>query len=432
MRIVYWIVGIGLALSIIGGAAYLGVAQNEPTVSDAPTAPITVAVSRGNVQKTVTAPGQLIGTREELLSMGVNGRLINLTVRPGTIVQAGDIIAQVDPAPFEEAVHIAQLQLSQAEAAYAQQLASADVAINGSEARVDSVRAQMPLLTAAEIDLAATQDAEARAAYEYQKAVDRHWEPPEVQEAYRQEWERAKQSVQIAQARYDEVLRQQWGVSQQVEALQAESEQAELTRQFLSTSGVDPLLETAVSQAEKALAATTLVAPFSGVVLDVYVKPGTAVATDQAIILLADPTQAEVRTTVIEEDLSLVQISQPAELFLDALPQLELFGQVSRIVPQRIVGEARPLYHVYITLDAPLPDATYPGMTADSAIVVAEEPNVLRLPRALVQARSDGTAVLDLWDNDSRTAKTVEVGLKGDIYITILSGLAEGDEVVGE
>jgi hypothetical protein len=241
-----------------------------------------------------------------------------------------------------------------------------------------------------------------------------------------------QQNVQIAQAQYDAVLSQQWGVSQQVQALRTDVEKAGLTAQFLQNAGVDPLLQTAVSQADKDVAATELVAPFTGVVLDVYVKAGTAVSGGEALILLADPTQGEVRTTVIEEDLSLVQVGQMAELFFDARPEVEVQGVVSRIVPQRVQNEARPLYHVYIGLEDVLPDGVFAGMTADASIVVASEADVLRLPRAIVQPKSDGTAVVETWANGARTEQTVTVGLKGDIYIAIFDGLQLGDEVVGE
>lgn len=432
MKIVVWIVGIVLALAVIGGAGYLGYARTNTAVPETPPAPITVAVSQGDVQKTVTAPGQLVGTQEQLLSMGVNGRITELNVRPGSIVQAGDVLARLDPAPYENALEIAQIQLAQAEAAYQQQLTEAALAVESSEAQVGSAQAQIPSLTTAEINLQAARDAESRAAYEYQKAVDRHWEPPEVQEAYRLEWVNAQQNVQIAQAHYDAVLNQQWGVSQQVQALRTDVEKAGLAAQFLQNAGVDPLLQTAVSQAEKELAATELVAPFSGVVLDVYVKPGTAVASGEALLLLADPVQGEVRTTVIEEDLSLVQIGQRAELFFDARPEVEVQGIVSRIVPQRVQGEARPLYHVFISLEDDLPQGVFSGMTADASIVVAEALDVLRLPRAIVRPKSDGTAVVEIWRNGTRTEQTITVGLRGDIFIAIQDGVQVGDEVVGE
>ena len=432
MKIVGWIIGILLALAVIGGAGYMGFARTASATPEVPVKPITVAVSQGDVQKTVTAPGQLVGTQEQLLSMGVNGRLAELNVRPGSIVQEGELLAKIDPTTYENALEIAQIQLAQAEAAYQQQLMEAELAIQSSEANVSSTQAQIPSLTTAEVNLQAARDAESRAAYEYQKAVDRHWETDQVKEAYRLEWVNTQQAVQIAEAQYNAVLSQQWGVSQQVQALRTDVEKAGATADFLRESGVNPLLQTAVAQAEKDLAATELVAPFAGVVLDVYVKPGASVANGEALILLADPTQGEVRTTVIEEDLSLVQVGQFVELFFDARPEIELQGRVSRIVPQRVQGEARPLYHVYITLEDALPESVFAGMTADASIIVDAEQAVLRLPRAIVQPKSDGTAVVETWVNGQRSEQTVTVGLKGDIFIAIHDGLQEGDEVVGE
>ena len=69
-------------------------------------------------------------------------------------------------------------------------------------------------------------------------------------------------------------------------------------------------------------------------------------------------------------------------------------------------------------------------MTADGSIVIAQQSNVLRLPRAVVHAHWDGTANVDVWDGEQVTTHSVRVGLRGDSYVEILSGLAEGDQVV--
>jgi hypothetical protein len=148
--------------------------------------------------------------------------------------------------------------------------------------------------------------------------------------------------------------------------------------------------------------------------------------------LLTDPAQGEVRTTVIEEDLSLVEIDQPAEVYFDARPDVVVKGEVARIVPQRVEGEARPLYHVYLELSDPLPDGVYPGMTADASLLIDSAREVLRLPRALVPVRSDGSATVEVWQNGRSVPHEVTTGLRGDVFIAVLDGLDEGDEVVGE
>jgi macrolide-specific efflux system membrane fusion protein len=71
-------------------------------------------------------------------------------------------------------------------------------------------------------------------------------------------------------------------------------------------------------------------------------------------------------------------------------------------------------------------------MTADASIIIVAQDNVLRLPRALVQARSDGTATLEIWQDGQAVNREVTVGLRGDVYVEIVDGLAVGDEVVAE
>ena len=205
-----------------------------------------------------------------------------------------------------------------------------------------------------------------------------------------------------------------------------------MTAESLEESGIDPERHLAVIQANEDLAASILTAPFDGVVIDVFARQGAFISAGTDLVLLADPTQAEVRTTVIEEDVSLLEIGQRAELFLDARPDVAIQGTVARIVPQRVAGEARPLYHVYIQGEDSLPDAVFPGMTVDASIIIDQETGALRLPRSLVQARSDGTAVVELWRNNRRVSKEIGVGLRGDVYVTVLEGLQEGDQVIGE
>ena len=419
-------------VTVVGGAGYWGYQSRQTAVSTSPPAPVTIMATQGAVQRTVTAPGQLIGTRQMMLGFPIDGRLIELSVRPGTAVSAGDVIARIDPTPYQNALDLARIDLQQAEAALARQIAEAELAAANSEAQVGATQAQYPQLTAAEINLRLAQEAETRAEYEYQKAQDRHWEPAEVVEAYRLEWQHMVANRQIAEADYNAVLNRQWGVGQQVAAQQTDLERANLTVAYLQEAGVDPLLQTAVSQAEANLAATVLTAPFDGVVLDVLATSGEAVSSGRNLVLLADPRQGEVRTTVIEEDLGDVQIGQPAELYFDARPELAVPGTVARLVPQRVVGEARPLYHVYLTIDEGLPEGVFPGMTVDASIIVAEVPDTVRLPRTLLRPRSDGTAVVELWQNGQRVEQEITVGLRGDVFMAILSGLNPGDEVVGE
>jgi len=66
-------------------------------------------------------------------------------------------------------------------------------------------------------------------------------------------------------------------------------------------------------------------------------------------------------------------------------------------------------------------------MSVDGSIVIAQKDNVLRLPRAVVRARPDGTAQIQVWAHGQIEKRQVKVGLKGDSYTEILSGLSAGE-----
>ncbi len=69
-------------------------------------------------------------------------------------------------------------------------------------------------------------------------------------------------------------------------------------------------------------------------------------------------------------------------------------------------------------------------MTVDASVLIASRSNVLRLPRSLVHAKSDGTALVRVWANNQTQERTIKTGLRGDQYVEILDGLREGEQVI--
>jgi HlyD family secretion protein len=402
-----------------------------PTAETPPAEPVTVAVTRGDVVQTVTAPGRLVGAREMLLSLPVGGSLVELNARPGLVVRVGDVLARPDDAPYQAALGRAQLALRQAEAEHAHQMDELMLAAEAGQAQVDQARAQFSPLTAAELELQSAHEAEQRALNEYNKALNRPWEPGDVVESYRLEYVAAQRRREIAESELTAAQNRQWAAGEEVAARQADLDRLESGLAYQQAQGVDPLLLLAVREAEADLAAAVLTAPFDGVILDVFVRPGETVAPGQSLILLSDPSAVEVETEVIEEDLPLLKIGQAVEIYFDAQPDTGVWGRVDRIVPRRIPGEDRPLYTVYLALDGPPLPGVLPGMTADASIIIDSRTGVLHLPRALVRGGGD-SATVEVWQAGERVSLPVVAGLRGDVYTEILSGLEEGDEVVAE
>jgi multidrug efflux pump subunit AcrA (membrane-fusion protein) len=85
-------------------------------------------------------------------------------------------------------------------------------------------------------------------------------------------------------------------------------------------------------------------------------------------------------------------------------------------------------YDVTVVLDETDP-AMRPGMTASAAIVVERRENVLLAPNRAIKS-SGKTKIITLMQNDRSITTTVTLGLVGESYSEIVSGLKQGDTVV--
>ncbi|MFN8440230.1 MAG: HlyD family efflux transporter periplasmic adaptor subunit [Caldilineaceae bacterium] len=92
-----------------------------------------------------------------------------------------------------------------------------------------------------------------------------------------------------------------------------------------------------VQQALVALAQTELRAPFAGTVARLNINPGEAVVQSSVVVRLADLSQWQIETEDIKElDISAIREDKPVKLTFDALPGLQLSGNIRYIRP---IGE---------------------------------------------------------------------------------------------
>ena len=435
-------------IAAVGAAGYLGFASaQKPQAEPAVRPPATVDVTRGSVEQTITAPGQVVSKRELSLGMSVSGKLAQLNAQPGETVKTGDVLAQADTVALAEAVEKAKRELALVEAQVAQSLEPA------SKAEIDSAKAQL-----------------SKAGSHYQE-VKAGPTASDIEQALRT-WNGAKNSLYAAQVQRDalcgrdkggyECHAAEAGVGTAYELERAaydryQQAQQPPTQEQLGQAGADvaaaranlnKLMEgpsetdqtigqlkieqarAAVANAEDDLKQAALVSPCDCVVLDVKAREGDVVQSGASLFIVADLNQLEIRATVIEEDLPNARVGMEVQVFLDAAPDAEIKGNVSRIVPQRQEGD-RPLYPVYIEVDG-LPEGIAPGMSADASLIVNQVDNALRLPKSVVRGASGGTARVEVWDGAQREQRTIKVGLRGDTYVEILDGLDEGEQVVAE
>ncbi len=130
-------------------AGLLGlVSCGKKPVPEAPPPPVTFATAKAeNVPLTISTFGNCVTIAAVTLQPQVSGTLLRYAVAEGSMVKKGDLVAEIDPAPFEASVQQAQGSLDSAKA----QLANAQV----------TLERQQELYKTKTVDLADLQTAEA-------------------------------------------------------------------------------------------------------------------------------------------------------------------------------------------------------------------------------------------------------------------------------
>ncbi len=180
---------------------------------------------------------------------------------------------------------------------------------------------------------------------------------------------------------------------------------------------------------------TLIRAPFTGMVLtksanvgDIVTPFSSASGTTGAVVTMADMETLEVEADVSEASIAKIRVGQPAEIQLDAFPELRLLGEVSRIVPTVDRSKATLLVKVSFVERDPrvLPDMSAKIAFLSRALSPEERKPVPAVrPDAIV--KRDGRDVVFVITKDDRngervTAQPVSAGAKvGDLVRVDLS-----------
>lgn len=174
--------------------------------------------------------------------------------------------------------------------------------------------------------------------------------------------------------------------------------------------------------------AATLKAPADGIVTAVNIAAGVLAPNGDAIVIAAGPL--EVSAEVAEADLGAVAVGQAASVTITALGTTAT-GKVTAIAPVAASSGTSSVvtYPVTIALDDP-PTGLASGMSATVSVETGRADNVLAVPVTALEG-SAGNYTIRVVDQTGQVAvRPVEVGLVGDQYVEIRSGVAEGEAVV--
>ena len=333
------------------GLAALLLYRGAATANDTPQYRL-ASVERGAIRLAVAATGVINPVQTVEVGSQVSGQIAELSADYNTAVKAEQVIARIDPAPFQARLDVARADLAVARANVAIQDASL------TELRADIAGAEA-MLVQAEADYARKRELRQRGTTS-QSVVDL-----------------AKATLADAMAKLDSAR-----ARLQKQAAQVDSAKAQV--QARQATGRERELD---------LEHTVIRSPVDGVVIDRNVDIGQTVAASlQAPVLFTiaeDLRRMQVEISVDEADIGRVREGQAIDFTVDAFPARQFVGSVTQIRKKPSVESNVVTYTVVALADNP-DLALLPGMTANVNIVVGERQDVLKIPEAALRFKLAG------------------------------------------
>jgi RND family efflux transporter MFP subunit len=181
-----------------------------------------------------------------------------------------------------------------------------------------------------------------------------------------------------------------------------------------------------VAEAEWRLAKTVIRAPFSARVTERFITLGQHLRPGDELFTVADYDPLVARIYLPESDVIELEEGREVRIALAANAELSFSGRIRQIAP--VVDTATGT--VKVTIEAVKPPAgVRPGAFVSIGIVREQHPTALLLPRESV-IRELRTAHVFVTEDGTAVKKTVELGIEEGDLVEVISGVAEGDNVV--
>ena len=390
----------------IGGAVILGVgAFVAITAAKRNTKGTEVrmeAVQKRDLVASVTASGQVQPQMKVDVAADISGRIVRLAVKEGQTVTKGQFLLEIDPSQYIAAVQRAEAALSSSKAQEAQAKASLIQAQRNYERSAEIKKANAQLISDEQLEQLKTQ--------------------AEVQQAL-----------------------------QEAATHQVEQSAAQL------------------NDAKSSLAKTTILAPMSGRVTRLAVEqgetavPGTFNKDAATLLTIADMSVLETKVKVDETDVARIEVGDSAIVQIDAFPDTTFLGRVTKISNSSVKAAAASGsadqavdYEVTIQLVNP-PKDTRPDFSATAKVVTDARTQALSIPIIALTVREneklenadtaaialgrttnakqvgkkDVEGVFVVGTDNKVSFRPVKVGIAGEKYFEVLTGLKDGEKIVG-
>jgi len=350
----------------------------------------TVVAVRNSIEQHLVASGRVwVPTRVQVAAQ-IPGRVVAVVVREGQRVKRGDLPIQLDDAEVQAAA------------------VESNVAVDQAGARLDQLRHVGAVVANEDLRQAVTNLDHARTDLDRTAHLAASGVVPTV------DLENARLPVALARAQQNAA-----------EANQLSAAPMGADSRILRTSLLQAQAQRVASKVR--LAQTRILASQDALVLERSVQPGDVVQPSRILLVLAAGEDSmQITFEADERNIGMIHLGQKARVSADAYPQQVFEANVNYVAPS--IDPARGSVEIRLNLAA-APAFLKPDMTASIDLMVAAKAGVLTLPSDAMHGAASAKPWLFTVEKSRIVRHDVELGIRGEGSVEVVSGLREGLEV---
>ncbi|MBO5292056.1 MAG: efflux RND transporter periplasmic adaptor subunit [Lachnospiraceae bacterium] len=452
----------GVAVLVLGGIVYANVAAKNAKLPVA-----TVAVIRGDIEESLSTSGTVKSEVSKSYFPPAEVAVRNLTVSLGDAVKKGDLLMEYNTEIAEYKQKQAALQAKSSSSGYAGQMYDSQVQEQKYTDAQNNLLNVEPMIYSQkeyikqceswlEDDISRKKVEIYHEQYKLQKEINSLSEEQALAASEgRKTGEGVLQSMEHAQNEQERLNLELKLLDEDTELTQVEraiveqknkladleefKTKQESIRDSAETQVLNPyeksrlsadnqLQKLALEEADKDLAEALngVTADFNGIVTELSVQDGSLATPETAILKLESSDQVKVTFNVSKYDLEKIDLGQSAEVDISGHSYQGTVTKINRMATTGSSGT--PVVGAEVHIENP-DDYIYLGVEAKVKVNTNKSENALLIPIEVVGADKDGDFCYVI-ENETVVKKRLKTGIASDLYIEVLEGLSEGDQVI--
>lgn len=349
----------------------------------------TEKVERGEVILSTQASGVVESENEVLILSPATSIVKSILKEPGNPVKAGEIILQLQTQPVEDEIEKLRDQL--------------EVKKNNLEkTRLNAQSTKLDLDYSEEVKRLKIISLKSQLRDQEQLLEVGGISPARVEET--------KQEITLAEKDLSTMAEKN-----SIRLKQLEADEAGLLLQI----GIDEKL---IAEKMQLLGKMNVRAPSSGVILNINAHLGEKVPADKLLVQLSDRSSFKISGSIDEKLAN--QIKTGAKVFV-LIENERLEGTIGSVTP--MVANQKIQFNVHLS------ESNHPKLIANQSVLIemmsSKKENVLRIKKYLGFETAKTSRVFVV-EGDKAVKRKITLGLVGDEYCEVVSGLNEGDMIV--